>query len=111
MSVGAGGAQGDDGSAGARISADGRRVVFLSRATNLVPGDTNGVRDLFVRDRATGQTRRVNLGPGGAQTEEAEARGVSISADGGLAVFSSGAANLWPGDTNGLLDVFVARTR
>jgi Tol biopolymer transport system component len=110
VSVGAGGAQGNDHSDGGRISADGRRVAFRSRATNLVPGDTNGVRDLFVRDRGTGQTRRVNVGPAGAQAE-AEAQGGSISADGGLASFDSGAANLWPGDTNGLGDVFVTRAR
>ena len=32
------------------ISADGRHVVFISFASNLVPGDTNGVYDVFVRD-------------------------------------------------------------
>ena len=39
------------------ISADGRFVAFNSDATNLVPGDTNGARDVFVRDRQTGTTR------------------------------------------------------
>jgi Tol biopolymer transport system component len=107
--VGAGGAQGKDHSDGGRISADGRRIVFSSWATNLVPGDTNEERDIFVRDRGTGQTRRVSVGPGGAQANGASL-GAAISGDGGLASFDSGASNLWPGATNGLGDVFVART-
>ena len=37
------------------ISADGRYVAFLSEATNLVPGDTNGIKDVFVHDRQTGR--------------------------------------------------------
>lgn len=44
------GAQGDDYAGAPAISADGRQVVSLSSATNLVPGDTNGVYDVFVRD-------------------------------------------------------------
>lgn len=43
------------------ISVDGRWVVFTSRATNLVPDDTNGVTDIFVHDRQTGATGRVNV--------------------------------------------------
>jgi tricorn protease-like protein len=43
------------------ISADGRTVVFESSASNLVPGDTNHVLDVFVRDRITGTTHRVSL--------------------------------------------------
>ena len=49
------------------ISADGRFVAFYSEATNLVPGDTNGASDVFVRDRQTGTTRRVSVSSGGAQ--------------------------------------------
>jgi len=40
-------------------------VAFLSRATNLVPGDTNDAFDVFVRDRVAQLTRRVSVGPGG----------------------------------------------
>lgn len=110
VSVGAGGAQGNDHSVDGRVSADGRRVVFSSLATNLVPGDTNDAREVFVHDRGAGRTRRVSVGPGGAQAD-GESLGPAISADGGLASFNSGASNLWPGDTNGAADVFVARTR
>ena len=38
------------------LSADGRFVAFVSEADDLVPGDTNGVRDVFVRDRIAGTT-------------------------------------------------------
>jgi uncharacterized repeat protein (TIGR01451 family) len=75
-------------------------------ATNLVPRDTNGKRDIFVRDLQTGQIRRVSVSSTGA-----EADGASIdpflSADGRFVTFSSAAANLVPGDTNGANDIFV----
>src|SRR5205823_5466864 len=88
------------------ISADGRFVAFPSEATNLVPGDTNGVTDVFVRDRRTGTTERVSVSSAGA-----EANGTSftpaISADGRFVAFSSDATNLVGRDTNGAVDVFV----
>ena len=48
------------------ISATGRFVAFESAATNLVSNDTNGVYDVFVRDRVTGKTRRVSVRSNGA---------------------------------------------
>ena len=54
MSVGPGGAQANGESVSRAISADGRFVAFISGATNLVPGDTNGVSDVFVRDLRPG---------------------------------------------------------
>src|SRR4051794_9344185 len=42
------------------ISADGRFVAFSSHASDLVAGDTNGVADVFVVDRATGTTTRAS---------------------------------------------------
>ena len=88
------------------ISSDGRYVVFSSSASNLVSGDTNGLRDVFVRDRARCTTTRISVSSSGAQ-----ANGVcyypSISADGNRAVFVSDATNLVTGDTNGAPDVFM----
>src|SRR5262245_8151452 len=88
------------------VSADGRFVAFVSVGTNLVPGDTNGSLDVFVRDRQTGTTERVSVSSGGAQ-----ANGISyqpsISADGRYVAFVSDAAGLVTGDTNGTWDVFV----
>ncbi|HEV8675848.1 MAG TPA: hypothetical protein VGX21_17560 [Methylomirabilota bacterium] len=88
------------------ISGDGRLVAFASNATNLAPDDTNGVTDVFVHDRLTGETRRVSV-----PAEAGEANGPSnlphISADGTIVSFLSSASNLVPGDTNGASDLFV----
>jgi Tol biopolymer transport system component len=105
-----------DGS-GQSISADGRYVVFESNASNLVPGDTNEVSDVFVRDRRTGTTGRVNLSSSGQQTPPAgdEDAGVSgggsVSADGRYVAFRSYARNLVPDATFGAGSIFVRDRR
>lgn len=80
------------------LSADGRYIAFDSLASNLVPGDTNGKRDVFVHDRQTGQTERVSLSHAGL-----EANGPShepaISHDGRYVAFASWATNLLPEPT------------
>ena len=88
------------------ISADNDRVVFYSAASNLVPGDTNGVTDVFVRELSTGRTIRVSVASDGAQANGGCGAGL-ISADGRYVAFESDATNLVPGDTNALSDVFV----
>ncbi len=88
------------------ISADGQHVAFTSAASNLVPNDTNGVSDVFVHDRSTGQTARMSVGLFGQQGNRASHTPAS-SADGNLVVFDSAATNLVPGDTNGLVEPFV----
>jgi len=88
------------------ISADGRYVAFESDASNLVPGDTNAVTDIFVRDRLEATTDRVSVSTAGGQANGA-CRAPSVSADGMLVAFDSTASNLVPGDTNGWRDVFV----
>jgi Tol biopolymer transport system component len=109
VSVDSGGAQGNGNSARASISADGRYVAFKSIATNLVPGDTNALDDVFVRDRQSGTTERVSVDSGGAQgnANSEDYCSPSISADGRYVAFGSYATNLVPGDTNGFTDVFV----
>jgi Tol biopolymer transport system component len=106
VSLNSSGAQGNGGSYQPSISSDGRYVAFYSDATNLVPGDTNGTEDIFVRDRQLGTTERVQPGLGGAQANQFSDF-PSISADGRYVAFRSEASNLVPGDTNGRLDVFV----
>lgn len=96
------------GSWGGSISADGRCVAFVSSATNLVPGDTNGVWDVFVRDLLLGTTERVSVGPGGAQSNGTSFP-PSISADGRYVAFASGGTTLVPGITSG--GVFVRDRR
>lgn len=105
LSVDDAGNQADGDSWTMGISDDGRFVCFLSLATNLVPGDTNAVMDGFVRDRATGTTRRVTVGPGGLQATSFT-DSMAISGDGGTVVFGTASA-LVPGDTNGAQDIFA----
>ena len=88
------------------VSTEGRFVAFHSSAVDLVAGDTNGMSDVFVRDRATGITTRDSVGPGGAQATGPSAN-ASLSADGRYVAFESTASNLVAGDTNGISDVFV----
>lgn len=106
VSLATGGGQPDGRSFGASISADGRYIAFLSDATNLVPGDTNGVTDLFVRDRVNGTTIRASLASNGTATDRSILDG-AISADGSTVTFWTDASNLVAGDTNGSWDVFV----
>jgi len=106
VSLDSSGAEGNGDSEGAAISADGRYVSFYSAATNLVPGDTNGVADVFVRDLQTGTTVRASVGAGGAEGN-GDSYSASISADGRIVGFFSFATDLVAGDTNGTLDVFV----
>jgi uncharacterized repeat protein (TIGR01451 family) len=94
------------------MTPDGRFVAFASLASNLVPGDTNGVGDVFVRDRLTGRTERVSVGARGVQGDgDSNFLGIStapsISDDGRYVAFKSDATNLVKGDRNGLTDVFV----
>lgn len=88
------------------ISADGRYVTYESFASNLVPGDNNNHIDVFVHDRTLGITERVSEASDGTEADGASEY-ASISADGRLVAFQSGADNLVPGDTNGDDDVFV----
>jgi len=88
------------------ISGSGRYVVFEANSANLVPGDTNGESDVFVRDRKTGRTERVSVRSNGAQANSWSGY-ASISANGRFVSFTSEASNLVQGDTNGVQDIFV----
>ncbi len=106
VSVSSTGAQGNSVSFDPAISSAGRYVSFSSFASNLVPGDTNGTVDVFVRDRELGTTRRVSVSSTGAQGNRLSFD-PAISSAGRYVAFSSAASNLVPGDTNGSFDVFV----
>jgi Tol biopolymer transport system component len=88
------------------ISASGRYVAFQSIASNLVPGDTNEERDIFVHDRETGATERVSVSSTGEEALN-DGEAPSISANGRYVAWDSRARNLVPGDTNSTEDVFV----
>jgi Tol biopolymer transport system component len=106
VSVDSAGRQANGPSSNAAISADGRFVAFESDATNLVLGDTNGKRDVFVYDLVTRATSRVSV-----DSAERQANGPSfiaaISADGRFIAFESDASLLVPGDSNLKRDIFV----
>ncbi len=105
VSTATGGTVSDGFSADASLSDDGRYVVFESDATNLVAGDTNAARDIFLKDLVSGVTTRVSVSNGGAQAN-GRSSVAEISADGSTVTFMSLASNLLSDDTNGLFDVF-----
>jgi Tol biopolymer transport system component len=96
-----------NGSNAPSLSANGRFVAFHSAASNLVPGDTNGVFDIFVHDRATGTTRRVSVGRRGRQANAESLGPPSISRDGRFIAFASLASNLVAHDENDITDAFI----
>ncbi|WP_243663469.1 TolB family protein [Rhodothermus marinus] len=107
--------QGNSDSGDPSVSADGRYVAFVSRADNLVGEDTNESPDIFVRDRQTGTTERVNVSSSGEQARKVEggqyvtvySRNPSISADGRYVAFDSDAYNLVSKPTYGTRQVYV----
>lgn len=107
VSVGVGDVAGDDWSGPASLSGDGRYVAFLSRATNLVPGDTNDAPDVFVRDLLAGVTFRVSLNADGSQDAFGSEGQPAISRDGRFVAFYSLDNKLVSTDDNGQRDVFV----
>ena len=103
-------ANGSSGRYRPAISADGRYIAFVSGATNLVTGDSNGRRDVFLHDTQTGTTR-VSVDSAGVEANFGSDNGPAISADGRYIAFSSGATNLVAGDTNGFTDIFLHDTQ
>ena len=106
VSVRTGSTQAAGGASRPWISGSGRYVVFGSTSVSLVRSDTNRLRDIFLHDRLTRTTIRVNRGPGGRFANGRSQRPV-ISENGHVIAFSSFASNLVRGDTNRLKDVFV----
>jgi Tol biopolymer transport system component len=106
ISVGNTGAQADNVAITPSISDDGRYVAFLSRASNLVVGDTNGQIDVFVRDRQLGTTERVSVATDGTEGDRASIA-LWMAGSGNAVAFVSRSANLVAADTNAAPDVFV----
>ena len=104
-------AAGNAASATAEVSDDGRFVAFLSGASDLVANDTNGVWDVFLRDRQAGVTRRVNLRPLGQESPApVNTPAISMTPDGRFIAYSSEDGLLAAGaidDYNNTEDVFV----
>jgi hypothetical protein len=107
VSISTAGVEGNGASVDPAISGDGRFVVFSSLASNLVADDTNGVEDIFLRDRDTDTdgvfdeagavaTTRLSVASGGVQATGASIEPV-ITPDGRYVAFSSVAPNLLAG--------------
>lgn len=90
ISGGQGGAAPDGYASDATVSANGRFVAFLSTSSNLVAGDTNGVTDLFVRDRQLRRTIRLNVTTKGQQAKE-RVENATMSANGRVVAFTTSA--------------------
>ncbi|BAY27535.1 hemolysin-type calcium-binding region [Calothrix sp. NIES-2100] len=106
ISIASNGTEGDDSSFSPSISSDGRYITYISAATNLVANDSNFQSDVFVYDRNTQQTTRVNLAGNGTQANFSSSS-PSISGDGRYVAFDSLANNLVLNDTNNGRDIFV----
>lgn len=90
------------------ISSDGRYVLFSSYATDVVPNDTNGKADFFVRDRQNGTNTLVSVSDDEQQGNDDVAIGwAALSGDGRYVAFSTRASNFYPNDFGGDQDVFL----
>jgi Tol biopolymer transport system component len=89
------------------VSSDGRYVALASDADNLVDADTNGCRDVFVRDLVLGTNLLVSVSTNNTAPGDNLSTEPSLSADGRYVVFTSSADNLVAGDTNKASDVFL----
>lgn len=111
VSVSSSGTQGNQASGSAyqpdsAVSADGRYVAYVSAATNLVSGDTNLRRDVFLYDRTTAATTRVSVGTPAVQSN-GDSEYPAISGDGRYVAFASQSTNFAGGGTNLFLNVYV----
>jgi parallel beta-helix repeat protein len=99
---------GEGCSGGRSITPDGRFVAFDCTFTNLVVGDSNGARDVFVHDRWSGTTTRVSVANDGTEAD-GDSTFASLSDDGRFVAFQSLATNLDTAapDTNWVSDVFI----
>lgn len=89
------------------MSADNRLIIYRSYADNLVPGDSNGVADIFLYDRASGTTTLLTANQAGNRSGANGSSTPVLSGDGRTLVFQSAAPDLVPGDENRTGDVFV----
>jgi hypothetical protein len=93
VSDSAAGANGNDTSWGGVVSGDGLYVAFLSKASNLVDGDTNGVQDAFVRNMATGAIERVSVSDAEEQSTGWAYGPLAIADDDYSVLFSTHSSN------------------
>ena len=105
VSTNASGEEATGSSYGASFSADGTKVLFSSKANNLVDNDNNGKIDVFIKDLKTGEVTLVSDGSPEGFNDDSDA--IAISADGTQVLFNSNATNIFVGDTNNSTDAFI----
>jgi Tol biopolymer transport system component len=106
VSVNSAGVEANGPSGNPSISADGRYVVFESRATNLITKNPGKFQNIYDHDLVTGKTQRVNYPDSGFYQPDGDSSDPVISADGQHVAFDSLATNIGVFDTNGVSDVF-----
>lgn len=106
VSIATDGKTGNGASTGSAVSNQGRFIAFDSTATNLVAGDVNGQKDVFVRDTLAATTVRASVSTSGTPANGPSDQ-ASISFNGRYVAFRSTATNLVTGDTNGKADIFL----
>jgi len=88
------------------ISGDGRFIAFVSAATNLVPGATTGLEEIYLYDRSNGSLQWVSTPLSGSENDGLSGE-PALSADGNWVAFSSTSTQLVPDDTLGRRDIFL----
>ncbi|MBO9452206.1 hypothetical protein J7426_18175 [Tropicibacter sp. R16_0] len=106
VSVAAGGGPANGPSTLLDISQNGQKIAFSSEASNLVSGDTNGLRDIFIYDVLSGGVTRIGQGLDGSDANGAAVGEADFSADGRFVTFTSSATNI-TADPNFAERVFV----
>lgn len=107
---GSGAGQGNDHSQNPSVDPDGVWVAYESTAANLVPGDTNGFRDVFLREMTSAFVGRISVNSSGGQADGPSSTPATAANGGSPRVaYDSLATNLAPGDANGVSDVFRFR--
>ncbi len=101
-----GGVPGNGASDGGYLTPSGLFVSFASVANNLVAGDGNGKRDVFLYNVSNGALERVSVSSAAAEGD-GDSGAASVSNDGRYVAFESAATNLVVGDTNNQQDVFL----
>jgi len=117
VSVDGNGVEGNNISWKSSISRDGNFIAYLSNASNLISGDTNGAGDVFLYNRQTNTTTRVSVTSSGTQATGpspsvfSPGRRPSLSSDGQYIAFGSHLTTIVAGDNNGSQDIFVHNTQ
>jgi len=106
VSVHTSGAQAGNGCNFPQISGDGNLVVWQSPSPSLINGDSNGVEDIFIRNKTAKTTDRISVATFGGELNGKSLR-PNISRDGRYVIFYTEASNAADDDNNGTADFYM----